>query len=120
MYGILFFILKLICLDLADNGTSLFISIAQDCSSCVEALLSKKESLITTGVFGGVRHNRLLAVMEDIVRGTPAGDPTTPPSDTPGTPSDPEPPHGDVSTDPDDSAAEPGQMPKTTNTEVGA
>lgn len=34
---------------------SLFISIAQDCSSCVETLLSKKDSLIMKGVFGGKR-----------------------------------------------------------------
>jgi hypothetical protein len=50
----------------------------------------------------------------------PAGDPTTPPSEAPGSPADPEPPHGDPLVGPDDRDSEPGQMPETTNTEVGA
>jgi hypothetical protein len=46
----------------------------------------------------------------------PAGDPTAPPHDAPGSPADPKPPHGDT----DDSEAEPGQMPDSTDTEIGA
>jgi hypothetical protein len=30
--------------------------------------------LVTTDDLGGIRHDRLIAVMEDIIRGTPAGD----------------------------------------------
>jgi hypothetical protein len=56
----------------------------------------------------------------------PSGDPTpekidpVDPGETPGDPAgDPQHPHGDPLIDPD-SNAEPGQMPESTNTEVGA
>jgi hypothetical protein len=57
----------------------------------------------------------------------PSGDPSPgqadpeTPGEAPDDPAgDPDKPHGDVLTDPMDSDKEPGQMPESTNTEVGA